>query len=207
MNTKDRAAVIVVDYQNDFADKNGALYVNGGETLLDYINSIMRVAKNKRELVITSQDWHPKNHISFASSFDKNPFEIIDGEMKWPDHCVADTWGADFMQGFAKHLVTHKVFKWFEENIDSYSSFGGKEFIEGKARRKLDEILKANNVKILNIVGLATEYCDFYTVKDAIEKGYEVKLHTTWIKWVNVNPRDASDAIMKMKEMWAKIIT
>lgn len=207
MNTKDREAVIVVDYQNDFADKAWALYVNGGETLVDYINSIMRVAKNKRELVITSQDWHPKNHISFASSFWKNPFEIIDGEMKWPDHCVADTWGADFMQGFEKHLVTHKVFKWFDINVDSYSSFGGKEFIEWKPARNLDEILKANNVKILNIVGLATEYCDFYTVKDAIEKGYEVKLHTSWIKWVNVNPRDASDAIMKMKEMWAKIIT
>lgn len=206
MKTRDKEAVIVVDYQNDFADKKGALYVNDGEKLKDYINSIMRVAKNKRELVITSQDWHPEKHISFASTFWKNPFEIIDGEMKWPDHCVADTWGADFMQGFEKHLVTNRVFKWFDLNIDSYSSFGWYEFIEWKPTRNLDEILKANNVKILNIVGLATEYCDFYTVKDAIEKWYEVKIHIKGIKAVNVNPQDWNIAIEKMKEMWAKII-
>lgn len=199
-------ALIVVDYQNDFADKEWALYVNGGEKVSDYINSIMKQTRDKNNLVITSQDWHPDNHISFASRFNLNPFEMKDGEVKWPDHCVANTWGSDFYKEFNKELVTNKVYKWYDKNIDSYSSFGWKEFINWNFSKSLEEILNENKIKVVNIVWLATEYCDFYTVKDAIEKWFEVKLHKSWIAWVNVNPQDWENAIKKMIEMWAKLI-
>lgn len=201
-----REALIVVDYQNDFADKEWALYVNGGEKISDYINSIMKQTRDKNNLVITSQDWHPDNHISFASRFNLNPFEMKDGEVKWPDHCVANTWGADFYKEFNKKLVTNKVYKWYDKNIDSYSSFGWKEFKNWNFSKSLEDLLNENKIKIVNIVWLATEYCDFYTVKDAIEKWFEVKLHKSWIAWVNVNPKDWENAIKKMIEMWAKII-
>jgi len=165
-----REALIVVDYQNDFADKEWALYVNGGEKISDYINSIMKQTRDKNNLVITSQDWHPDNHISFASRFNLNPFEMKDWEVKWPDHCVANTLGSDFYKEFNKELVTNKVYKWYDKNIDSYSSFGWKEFINWNFSKSLEDILNENKIKVVNIVWLATEYCDFYTVKDAIEK-------------------------------------
>jgi nicotinamidase/pyrazinamidase len=42
--------------------------------------------------VILTQDWHPPEHVSFASHHDKSPFETVGldyGEqVLWPDHCI-----------------------------------------------------------------------------------------------------------------------
>ncbi|MDD3793519.1 MAG: isochorismatase family protein [Candidatus Gracilibacteria bacterium] len=199
-----KEAMIVVDYQNDFAHPKGSLYVKGGETLFPFINSIMKEIKTRSGIIITSQDWHPKNHISFASTNNVAEYSELNGEKKWPDHCVANTWGADFLDGFDRDLVDRKVLKGYEEKLDSFSSFGG---IEKETGLNLDEILKSYNTKVLHVVGLATEYCDLATVLDARKLGYEVIVHTRGISAVNVNPLDSENAIRQMKESGAIILT
>ncbi|MDD2908018.1 MAG: isochorismatase family protein [Candidatus Gracilibacteria bacterium] len=199
-----KEAMIVVDYQNDFAHPKGSLYVKGGEILLPFINSLMKEIKTRSGIIITSQDWHPENHISFASTYGLDDYSIKDSELKWPKHCVADTWGADFLNGFDRDLIDRKVLKGFEENLDSFSSFGG---IEKETGLNLDEILKSYNAEILHIVGLATEYCDLATILDARKLGYEVIVHTRGIKAVNVSPFDGENAIEKMRENGAKVLS
>lgn len=199
MNTKE--AVIVVDYQNDFGNKNGSLYVSWGELLAPRINEIMKETKARWWIIITSQDWHPKNHISFASRFQVPEYSLLEWERKWPDHCVAATWGADFIKWFESNLVDRKVLKWFNENSDSYSSFG---WIETATGMTLDEILQSYQIEILNIVWLATEYCDFFTVKDALNKWYAVNVFTQGI--APVNQVDWEQAIREMQKMGAKIL-
>lgn len=201
MNNKE--AVIVVDYQNDFGDKNGSLYVSWGELLAPRINEIMKETKARWGIIITSQDWHPSDHISFASSFGLPAFSIKDSEVKWPDHCVADTWWADFVKGFDTNLVDRKVLKGTSKDMDSYSSFGGK---EEKTLFTLDKILKQYQIKLLKIVGLATEYCDKATVIDALKLGYEVEIIQSAIAAVNVNSKDWENALEEMRLAWAKIL-
>lgn len=201
MNNKE--AVIVVDYQNDFAHPDWSLYVDWGEKIVNYINSVMQEIKSKSWIIITSQDWHPKNHISFANTYWFDDFTLKDWELKWPQHCVADTWWADFLEWFDKNLVDRKVLKWYEKNLDSFSSFG---WIERETLLNLDQILKIYNTKILHVVWLATEYCDLATILDARKLWYEVIVHTQWISAVNVNPDDGENAIEKMREFWAIIL-
>ena len=53
------------------------------------------------DVIVASQDWHPKNHGSFASQHPgKKPFEMgkLSGKLQvmWPDHCVQETPDAEF---------------------------------------------------------------------------------------------------------------
>ena len=57
------ACLIVVDVQNDFCP-GGALAVPKGDEVVPVIN---RLAARFDNMVLT-QDWHPRDHASFASS-------------------------------------------------------------------------------------------------------------------------------------------
>ncbi|MFN3246180.1 MAG: hypothetical protein ACK42K_05735, partial [Leptonema sp. (in: bacteria)] len=66
--------LILIDVQNDFMPY-GALPVAEGDQIVPIINKIIY----KFDLVVATQDWHPKNHISFASNHkDKKPFDVMD---------------------------------------------------------------------------------------------------------------------------------
>src|SRR5690554_4545654 len=69
-------ALIIVDIQNDFLP-GGSLAVAGGDEIIPIINSIQK----KFDLVVATQDWHPFNHRSFASSYSKKKeYDIIRSE-------------------------------------------------------------------------------------------------------------------------------
>ena len=67
-------ALLVIDVQNDFCP-DGALAVAGGDTIVQPINALM----DKFKIVVLTQDWHPTDHKSFASSHEnKRPFDIVE---------------------------------------------------------------------------------------------------------------------------------
>ena len=51
-------ALIIVDYQNDFARPDGALSVPGGEEIAGAINA--HAASGDYDLVLATRDWHPR---------------------------------------------------------------------------------------------------------------------------------------------------
>ena len=71
-----KSALLVIDMQNDFI--NGTLPVAGGESIIPTINKLSGL-KEWDYLGFTT-DYHPANHISFASNspFNLSPFESID---------------------------------------------------------------------------------------------------------------------------------
>ena len=56
-------ALIVVDIQNDFLP-GGTLPVPEGDAVIPVVNKL----QDCFELVIATQDWHPRDHVSFASN-------------------------------------------------------------------------------------------------------------------------------------------
>ena len=64
MPTEKRTAFLIIDVQNCFVP-GGSLAVANGDTIVEPINKIL--ANHKFDLVVRSQDWHCKNHVSFAS--------------------------------------------------------------------------------------------------------------------------------------------
>ncbi len=86
-------ALLVIDVQNDFCP-GGALAITDGDAIVPLINSIAK----KFDHVILTQDWHPPQHISFATTHGNKPYEEIHApygpQTLWPDHCVQHTHGA-----------------------------------------------------------------------------------------------------------------
>jgi nicotinamidase/pyrazinamidase len=74
------AALVIVDFQNDFTP-GGALAVPDGDAVAARLNEL--ASSGDYELVVATRDWHPPDHSSFA----------VQGG-PWPEHCVADTPGA-----------------------------------------------------------------------------------------------------------------
>src|SRR5712664_1737087 len=91
--------LLIIDVQNDFCP-GGALAVADGDQVVPIINRLA----GRFEHVILTQDWHPRGHISFASSHPgTKPFETIEvtygTQTLWPDHCVQGTPGANLRPG------------------------------------------------------------------------------------------------------------
>ncbi len=81
-------ALVVVDVQNDFCP-GGALPVDRGDEIIPAVNRLI----DESEHVILTQDWHPANHSSFASTHPgTKPFNTVEMayglQTLWPDHCV-----------------------------------------------------------------------------------------------------------------------
>jgi len=105
-----KKALIVVDIQNDFCP-GGKLPVPKGDEIVPMVNAL----QEKFELVVATQDWHPSDHLSFASNHKMRPGEVIelDGmkQTLWPNHCVQEMQGAEFVA----ELDTHKIQKYFKK--------------------------------------------------------------------------------------------
>jgi nicotinamidase/pyrazinamidase len=164
------SVLLVIDVQNDFLP-GGALAVPRGDAVLAVINSVAR----KFENVILTQDWHPPQHISFASSHPgKSPFETIElpygPQVLWPPHCVQGTHGAAFAAGLDISHAQAVIRKGHRSDTDSYSAFVE---ADRKARTGLASLLRELGVTTVYCCGLATDFCVAWSALDAREAGFE----------------------------------
>ena len=86
-------ALLLIDLQPDFMP-GCTLAVPGGDEIIAPINALAR----RFQHVLLTQDWHPPQHISFATTHAKQPYESIQApygpQTLWPDHCLQQTPGA-----------------------------------------------------------------------------------------------------------------
>lgn len=164
-------ALIIVDMQNDFCP-GGALEVKDGDKIIEPINALMM----RFDLVVATQDWHPRDHNSFTSNYPgKRPFDVIElggvRQTLWPAHCIQGEWGAELRDDLHKNPIRAIFRKGMDPKVDSYSGFRDnlKETITG-----LDGYLRSFGVRDIYIVGLATDYCVYFTAMDGLELGYNV---------------------------------
>ena len=104
-------ALVVVDYQNDFASPDGALSVPGRRRDRRRINELMR--SGDYDLVVATRDWHPPDHGSFTEQ----------GGI-WPVHCVQDT-GRPAAPRPRRGAVDVIVDKGQDPGTEGYSGFDG----------------------------------------------------------------------------------
>jgi len=163
--------LVIVDPQNDFAISEGSLYVQTGEIVIARINRFIRRYGPRYHTIFLSRDWHPKNHTSFASIHRVAPFTLVDGEMKWPDHCVRDTWGAaSALDEWSMGQVNYVIYKGTNPDVEEYSAMVAR----SDTGRTIQEYLscsKPSNLMV-DIIGLAYDYCVKATALDAVKVGF-----------------------------------
>ena len=194
--------LIIVDVQNDFCP-GGALPVPNGDEVVPVINKIV----NKFYKVVATQDWHPKNHISFASTHGKNVGDVVevDGitQVLWPDHCVEGTFGAELHKGLDLTKVSLILRKGTNPKIDSYSAFLEN---DKKTETGLQYWLKGLGIKKVYVCGLALDYCVYFTACDAVQYGFETYVILDATRGVNIPVGSIDNAISKMKSLGVKLI-
>ena len=161
-------ALLLIDVQNDFMP-GGALAVPEGNQIVPIINKI----QHKFDLVLATQDWHPAGHASFASTHNKDLYELIDlngiDQVMWPDHCVQGTKGADFHAELKLDKIEAIFRKGTNPEIDSYSGFYDNAHLKSTG---LSGYLKEKGVTELYFAGLAGDFCVAFSVKDALAEGF-----------------------------------
>ena len=194
-------ALLIVDVQNDFCP-GGALAVPEGDQIIPVINRLI----DQFDIIIQTQDWHPKNHSSFASAHpEKNQYDIV--EMKygtqvlWPDHCVQGTDGAAFHPDLNTDKTQVIIRKGFRKEIDSYSTFFEN---DQKTTTGLTGYLKERNITDLYTVGLATDFCVKWTVLDGIDEGFNMHIIEDAVKGIDLDG-SVEEAWKEMKEKGVKV--
>lgn len=162
--------LLVVDVQNDFCP-GGAMAVAGGYEVVPVINRLSRRFNH----VVLTQDWHPAGHSSFASFHDdRQPHETISmhygQQVLWPDHCVQETYGAQFHPDLDIPHAELIMRKGFRTHVDSYSAFHENDRITPTG---LKGYLKERGLKRIFLAGLAYDFCVRYSAEDAVGAGFE----------------------------------
>jgi nicotinamidase/pyrazinamidase len=200
-------ALLLIDLQNDFLP-GGALAVPDGDTVMTVANQLLRKKDELFDLVVATQDFHPRRHGSFASSHAAvvgslgNLAGLV--QVMWPDHCVQGTSGAEFSKELKISAVDHIVQKGTDPLIDSYSGF----FDNGHRRSTgLKEFLVSRKIDEVTVLGLATDYCVKYTVLDALEAAFKTTLIVNGCRAVNLQPGDDMRALEEMTAAGAVTMT
>jgi nicotinamidase/pyrazinamidase len=162
-------ALLVIDVQNDFMP-GGALPIKDGYSVVPLINALAK----KFDHVILTQDWHPPEHISFATTHNKQPYQVIEApyglQTLWPEHVVQHTEGAALHP--ALHIPHAELIlrKGFRRHIDSYSAFLENDHATPTG---LAGYLRERKLSRLFLCGLAYDFCVRYSALDGKAHGFE----------------------------------
>jgi nicotinamidase/pyrazinamidase len=233
----EKTALLAVDIQNDFCPAytgkdgkehpTGALAVSHGDEVLGPLNRMAAKVHKEGGKVLATQDWHPANHISFASSHKgqkigdiilvpvsdeavkncmeqfpqlKDPIPAAMQQILWPVHCLQDSDGAAFHDGLDTSYIDFVFRKGYHKTIDSYSAF----FENDRCTpTDLYGYLKEQGIDTLFIGGLAMDYCVFYSVIDSLRLGFKTYIIGNASMGIDSPAGSLEKAIVTMKERGA----
>lgn len=180
---KPRAALLVIDVQNDFME-GGALGIPGASQILPFINQ--RMASGDYAVVVATQDMHPTHHCSFST---------------WPVHCVEGTTGAEFHPDLARDQIDVIWRKGRKAEVDSYGAF----FDNAGLSTHLADLLRAHAVERVDVVGLATDYCVGTT---ALQAGglFPTRVLLQGCRGVGLTPSDVPEMLHRLRAAEVELV-
>ncbi|KAI0599066.1 isochorismatase [Biscogniauxia sp. FL1348] len=181
-----RPALLVVDLQEDFCPPNGSLAVPSGRDVIPAINALLELPFVTR---IATKDWHPPDHISFATNHEgkqpytdsvkvvnpNNPSESYDSRL-WPVHCVQGTKGAELVPELDVKKMDRIIEKGTDARIEMYSPFYDPFTAPRVCDSGLADLLRESRITDVYVVGLAADYCVRNAALDAAKEGFKTYL-------------------------------
>jgi nicotinamidase/pyrazinamidase len=185
-----KAALIIVDVQNDFCP-GGALAVAKGDEVVAVLNRYSEKFSAAGLPIIATRDWHPRETSHFKSY----------GGV-WPAHCVQETHGAAFHANLHLGSDAIVISKGMAADEDSYSAFQGRD----ASGTPLAQVLRGLGVEQIFVGGLATDYCVKQTALDGLKEGFGVALLDDASRGVNLHPDDSEKALAEMRAAGVKLV-
>jgi len=205
-----RAALIVVDVQNDFCP-GGSMAVKGGDEIVGPLNKLMQ--RNYQSAgalfhkIVATADWHPEGHVSFASSHEGHEaHEVVEiaglSQNLWPDHCLAGSWGAEFHPELRTDRMDLILRKGTSRGLDSYSAFFEN---DGVTPTGLEGYLHMFHVERVYLTGLAFDWCVYFSAKDSHRLGFDTILLEDLTRPVDIPAGFAAERREELMERGVKV--
>lgn len=149
-----KAAILVIDVQNDFIQEDGAVSCVGGLGIVPLINQLTDAGRKAGIPIIFTQEFHRKSKVDFGRE--------LDGAE--PYHCLEGTEGVELVKELVIGSDDYIIKK------PRYNAF-----------LKTDLELLLNGLGILPgdtliIVGDATNVCIHYTSAEAHQRDYRIRV-------------------------------
>lgn len=202
-----RSALLVVDMQPDFLP-GGALAVDGGDEIIDGIADLL--GSDRFGLKVATQDWHPADHLSFASNHEgRKPMDVVElyghEQILWPDHCVQGSPGAELVDALDWRPVSAIVRKGTDRRVDSYSTFRNNWDPDGKRPRTgLAGYLRERRIEHVALCGLARDFCVKWSSEDAADDGFDVTV--LWDLTRPVDPASDDEVRADLEKVGVRIV-
>lgn len=151
-----KACLLVVDVQRGFTELCPVeLPVPGALGIVPQVNHLLGFEWGH---IAASQDWHPPDHCSFLG----RRLNL------YPQHCVMNTPGAEFLPGVRTERFQTIWRKGFDPHFDAYSVVA--------QHPAFVDFLQGQGIDTAVVCGLVTNICCFLTAKDLRQQGFTVFL-------------------------------
>lgn len=184
-----KRALVIVDVQNDFCE-GGALGVEGGGEVARRVTDYVAEHGDEYDLIVASRDYH----LEPGAHFSDDP----DFRDSWPRHCVVGTPGAEFHPDFKAARIDDVFSK--GAYSAAYSAF---EAVDDDGRT-LEQVLKERGIEVVDLVGLATDYCVRSTTLDALRAGFSARVLTDMA--AGVDPDTTAAALDEMAAAGVELV-
>jgi len=179
---EEKKVLVIVDFQRDFCDKNGALYVPGAEEALKNILKYIDEHKDAIDKIVFTLDWHRHNDKSFSENGGQ-----------WPVHCLQNTEGARI-----PCELRDKVYEYDIPNVsirkgdvpdhEEYGAFERVEIVDPKhiicrSYKGSDDIVFDDEHTYV-LCGLAGDYCVWETFKNMMKAGLRIHVFNEGISFI-----------------------
>ncbi|MBC7441433.1 MAG: isochorismatase family protein [Ramlibacter sp.] len=188
-------ALFIIDVQNDFTE-GGALAVEGGSAVAAGVSELLAENPDAYDVIFASRDWHDPDSDNAGHFARSGEPDFTD---TWPVHCVAGTPGAEYHPSLLLPDTTIQIRK--GQGEPGYSIFDG----VSAGGEKTGELLIANGVTDIDIVGLATDHCVRASGLDALEHGQHVRVLTNLV--AGVSPETSDAALAELAHAGAVLVT
>jgi nicotinamidase/pyrazinamidase len=188
-------ALLVVDVQNDFCE-GGSLPVAGGAEVAFRIGALLHrwqqsdEADREYDVVVATRD----HHIDPGSHFSETP-DFVDS---WPPHCIVGSDGAAFHPNLDPQPF-HAIFL-KGEHAAAYSGFEART-VDGVS---LATWLREHSVTVVDVCGIATDYCVRATALDARAEGFDTRVLTDLI--AGVAPDSSRAALDELRQASVHVV-
>ncbi len=182
------------DTQKDFMNKDGALYVEGAESIKPNLKILTEFAKENNIMVVNTRDLH--------DDLDDELSETPDFINTFPPHCMYGTEGAEFIEETKpdKIITTGSNELYYGLNTPVLNICARNVVIDKnkfdvfKGNPHTEEFLKLINPNLVVVYGVATNVCVHHAVMGLSKRGYKVRVVEDAIKGLpNISARTITE--------------
>ena len=180
-----KPALLIIDMQYDFVGEDAAAPAPGSESIVATVARVADVARAAGVPVIYTQETHRPGRIDSGRELDPGSGAYLTGgdlQARVPEHCVEGTRGNEIVAGLAPQRGDLRVVK------RRYSCFIGTD---------LDLLLRNLGVETLLVTGVDSNVCVLWTVGQAFQLDYHVRVIEDCVAGTSVREHEAALLIMR----------